>query len=190
MEKWWQADRWLFRLCRRRNQLSFILYTIYTMTFLQNDYEAPVQESNYVKIKDGQTIKFRILSDSITGWVDWKDSKPIRTKTKPEKNVDDTKPAKHFWAFIIWDYEAGRCKVMEITQATIQKAIFELYKDSDRGEPTGYDLKVSRKKEWEMVKYSVLPSNKWEASKEVLEAFFNANPQLELLFEWGHPLGS
>lgn len=160
------------------------------MAFLPNDYEAPEKESNYVKFKDGKTTKFRILSDSITWWVDWKDSKPIRTKTKPIKNVDDKKPAKHFWAFVVWDYESNKCKILEITQATVQSAIMNLYKDSDRWEPTGYDLKVSRKKEWEITKYSVVPSNKSDYTKEMTQAYFDAKIDLDKLFSNEDPFSS
>lgn len=139
------------------------------------------KESGYVKIKDGETIKVRLLSDSLVGWIDWKDKKPLRTPTKPAKNVDDAKPAKEFWTFIVWDYASSKCKILEITQNTIKKAIFDLYKDSDWGDPKEYDIKISRKKEWDITKYSVVPSNKSEPTKEMMEAYINADIKLEKL---------
>jgi hypothetical protein len=35
------------------------------MSFLPENYEMPEKESGYVKIKDGETIKVRLLSDSM-----------------------------------------------------------------------------------------------------------------------------
>ena len=73
------------------------------------------------------------------------------------------------------------CKILEITQNTIKKAIFDLYKDSDWGDPKEYDIKISRKKEWDITKYSVVPSNKSEPTKEMMEAYINADIKLEKL---------
>lgn len=153
------------------------------MSFLPENYEMPEKESGYVKIKDGETIKVRLLSDSMIWWIDWQDKKPIRTKLKPTKNVDDTKPAKEFRTFIVWDYQTSKCKILEITQATIKKSIFDLYQDSDWGDPKDYDIKISRKKEGDMTKYSVVPSNKSDPTKEMMEAYIESDIKLEVLFD-------
>lgn len=114
--------------------------------FLPEGYEAPASNANYMKLLDGEN-KIRILSKPIVGWLDWKDKKPLRFRmnAKPEKPVDPAKPIKHFWAFLVWNYAESHVQVLELTQATIQKAIADLSKDDDWGPPFGYDIKITRK---------------------------------------------
>src|SRR5690606_20654859 len=92
------------------------------LEFLPEGYEAPQGTGNYMKLQSGEN-KFRILSKPIIGWLDWKDNKPyrFRIKERPEKPMGD-KPVRHFWAFIVWNYNAEAVQILEITQATIQKA--------------------------------------------------------------------
>ena len=75
------------------------------MSFLPENYQVPKKNTGYLKFGQG-TTKFRILSNSITGWIDWKDKKPIRSKNQKEimiKSLDPSK-VKHFWSFVVWDY--------------------------------------------------------------------------------------
>src|ERR1700751_1003661 len=104
------------------------------MTFLPENYEAPKSGGSYMKLQDGEN-KIRILSKPIIGWVGWENRKPIRSKVKPARTFDQGKEAKHFWAFIIWNYATEAIEIMEITQRGIQKAIESLSKDSDWGAP-------------------------------------------------------
>lgn len=162
-----------------------------TNDFLPEGYKAPANKSNYLKLEEGLT-RFRILSKSITGWQDWKEEndekgniikKPLRTRTEPSTLVNPKKPAKHFWAFIVWDYKSSNVKIMEITQRTIQDAIIELYKDEDWGSPINYDLKITRTGKDMETKYNVVPGKLEQVSQEILITYASKNINLEALFD-------
>jgi hypothetical protein len=157
-----------------------------TNTFLPQGYEKPASNSNYFKLEEGNN-KFRILSSAIVGWLDWDDKKPVRTKERPEHLFDATKPAKHFWAFIVWDYKDGRIKIMEITQATIQDAILTLHNDAGWGNPVNYDINIVRKGKDKETKYNVLPTPPKQISEEINKLYQETNINLNALFVGGDP---
>jgi len=113
------------------------------MSFLPDGYEKPASNSSYYKFASGDN-RFRILSSAIVGWLDWDNKKPVRTKERPETLFDQTKPAKHFWAFVIYDYREKAVKILEITQSTIQEAIYNLHSEEGWGNPAGYGLNVKK----------------------------------------------
>ncbi len=155
--------------------------------FLPQDYEAPQGASAYMKLQNGDN-KFRILSKPIIGWLDWKDKKPFRftIKNKPDKPLTD-KPIKHFWAFVVFDYSDQQVKILEITQATIQKSIADLSKDEEWGAPFEYDIKVNRKGEDLKTEYSVTPSPKKPISDLIKQAATEKPCYLEALFANADP---
>lgn len=123
--------------------------------FLPENYQ-PTQPSNgtYLRFKEG-TTRFRILSKkAVTGYVYWNNqNKPVRVKEQPKTDRpegirfdDKGKPEKikHFWVVVVYDYGSESVAILEITQATIQRAIHALFQDSDWGHPNGYDIKVTR----------------------------------------------
>ncbi len=156
------------------------------MTFLDASYVKPASNSRYYKFQTGEN-KFRILSSAITGWVDWKEEadgsrKPVRTKEKPAQFFDPKKPAKHFWSFVIYDLKEKNIKIMEITQATIQDAIYNLHNSEDWGSPLNYNLTISRTGEKMETKYNVLPSPKTELTEEIKEAYKAETINLDALY--------
>lgn len=142
------------------------------MEFLPDDYKAPNMSDNYMKFLDGEN-KFRILSKPIIGWEDWKDNKPIRygLKDKPAKPNDSQKPIRHFWAFVVWNYNEEKIQILQITQASIRSSIECFVKDKDFGSPYFYDLKVYRKGEGMNTEYTVMPLGKSPISAGIKHAF-------------------
>lgn len=158
-----------------------------TNDFLPENYEAPAGSANYMKFQDGEN-KIRVLSKPIIGWLDWKDKQPhrFRMKERPEKPMGD-KPIKHFWAFLVWNYAEKSIQILEVTQATIQKAIQDLSKDDEWGAPFYYDIKVTRKgKDLDTV-YSITPSPKKDLSEEVKKAALEKPANLEALYDGADP---
>ena len=157
------------------------------MDFLPQNYETPQGGSSYMRFQQGEN-KFRILSKPVIGWLDWKDKKPYRFgfKNKPEKPLSD-QPIRHFWAMIVFDYADQGVKILEITQATIQKAIETLAKDEDWGSPHEYDLKVIKKGQEKNTEYSVNPSPKKPISEEINKAATDKPINLESLFKNADP---
>lgn len=134
--------------------------------FLPTGYEAPVTEGNYMKFKKGKN-HFRVLSSAIVGWEYWnKDNKPVRSKNElsPEDMVnaktdkDDFPIApKFFWAFLVWNYEAKKVQVLEITQKGIREAIEALLADEAWGSPKGYDIVITATGDGLEREYQVMP---------------------------------
>ncbi len=155
--------------------------------FLPDSYELPESGGNYMKFQDGEQ-KIRILSKPIIGWVDWKEKKPYRfpMDAKPEKPLAD-KPIKHFWAFVVWNYNEQSVQILEVTQQTIQSAIRNLAKDEDWGDPWTYDIKITKKGKDLDTKYSVVPSPKKVIADDIQKAALEKPCYLEALFSGADP---
>jgi len=151
--------------------------------FLPKDYETPVNGGGYMKLEDGEN-KLRILSRPVLGWIDWKDKKPLRFgyKFKPEAPIDPLKPIKHFWAFIVWNYQSKDIQIMEITQSTIQTTIQNLTKDEDWGSPFDYDIKIIKSGKEKDTKYAVNPSPKKPLTDEQTRLALEKRINLNALF--------
>ena len=156
--------------------------------FLPENYEPPKGESRYYKFQSGAN-KFRILSKPIIGWEDWENKKPLRfkMKEKPEKPIDSSRPIKHFWAMIIWDFTNECIKILEITQMTIQQNIAALSKNPEWGSPLSYNIEVTKtgvEKETRYVTIGLPPS---ELADEIKEAYNETPINLDALYEGEDP---
>lgn len=159
--------------------------------FLPSGYVQPISGgNNYMKIKQGEN-KFRILSKPIVGWLDWQDKKPLRFDFKNKPNaIDPTKPVKHFWAFVVWNYNDKAINILEITQSSIQQAITALTKDDDWGSPFGYDIKIVRTGEKMETTYTVNPVPHKPITDDVKKAYFEKPVILEKLFKGEDPFSA
>ena len=88
--------------------------------FPQEDYKMP-ETSNYLKLTEGEHT-FRIISSAIVGWEYFTtEKKPVRSKT-PFEDTPGIKygdQPKHFWAFLIWNRDAKKIQIMQITNFTV-----------------------------------------------------------------------
>lgn len=153
------------------------------MDFLPKNYEAPVPTGNYYKLIKGEN-RFRILSPAITGFEYWtKDKKPVRQPEAWEEVPEDAKRndnggfQKHFWAFIVYNYEAKRPQILEITQRTIQDAIEAYASNKKWGSPDTYDLVVNAtgdglEREYTIIAEPHSPKPEAEVSQINLHALF------------------
>lgn len=153
------------------------------MTFLPTDYEAPSNEGNYFRFKKGEN-RFRILSSAIVGFEYWnRDNKPVRQVQAWEEVPEDAKKndnggfQKHFWAFVVWNYDAKKAQIMEITQITIQNAIGAYVDNSKWGDPKAYDFLIEAKGDGLEREYTVIaephtPAPKVDISQINLTALF------------------
>lgn len=135
------------------------------MTRLPNTYEfkenTPTAK-NYTKITE-TPLKFRILTSPIIGYEYFtNDNKPKRSP-EPFVSTPDIRSdgrVKEFRAFVVWNYEEKHIQIMEITQQTLKKAIVDLTKDPDFGDPKNFDLKVYKTGKGKETKYTLLPLGK------------------------------
>jgi hypothetical protein len=155
--------------------------------FLPENYETPQGGANYMKLQDGEN-RIRILSKPIIGWQDWKDKTPYRFRmnAKPDKPLSD-KPIKHFWAFIVWNYNLKAVQILEVTQASIQKDITNLNRDADWGAPFSYDLKIIKKGKDLDTEYATTPSPKKDLTDEIKKAALDKPAFLDAMFDNADP---
>ena len=162
--------------------------------FLPTDYKAPVTGGNYMKLQDGENT-FRVLSSAIVGWVDWiveedgtRRPKRYRMAEKPQP-FNPEQPVKHFWAFVVWNYDAQAIQILELTQKTIRDDIKALVDNKKWGDPKKYDITITRSGEKLETKYSVMPNPHSELPKEVAQLWEETSINLEALYDGGDPFG-
>lgn len=159
------------------------------MNFLPENYEAPKSSNYYMKLQEGEN-RIRIMSAPVLGWEDWtEDKKPIRFKfeNKPASSVDPKKPARHFWAFIVFNYGEEQIQIMHVTQATIRKAIESLCKDKDWGAPYGYDIKIVKTGEKVDTEYTVNPVPHKAMDPYIVKCFNDRRINLNAIYSNADP---
>lgn len=132
------------------------------MPFLPQDFESPQAPGQYVKLKDWESIKLRILSDPIFFWEFWSEDKhPIRIPFEQDmilqtpKEAQKDKPWKFVWAMIVYNYNLSKVQIWSPSQSTFKNALETWAKDPDFGDPKNYDLKISRKGTMMDTEYSI-----------------------------------
>ncbi len=158
--------------------------------FPDADYKVPVTSDYLNKFPQGETT-FRILSSAIVGYEYFNtDNKPIRSKVQFDSTPDIKKDAsvRHFWAFTVWNYEAERVQIMEITQKSVMTAIKALIDSPKWGNPREYDLSITRKgTTMNDTEYAVMPNPKTELSAEIKAAVEKRPVNLEALYDNSDP---
>lgn len=154
--------------------------------FLPDDYKAP--SGNYMKLQPGEN-RIRILQKPILGWEGWKDKKPyrFRMEERPVTTGFDNQMVKHFWAFVCWDYADKAIKILEITQASIQKAVEAVARNADWGPPYNYDLSITRSGADLETKYTIVPIPPSPISKQIQEALISNPCRIEALYDGDDP---
>lgn len=154
--------------------------------FPSENYEIPVT-SNYLKLTEGEHT-FRVLSSAIVGSVYFnKENKPIRSRTPFEEVPSDIKTdgrINHFWAFVVWNYEAKRVQILEVSQKSIQTQMKALVDNTKWGNPKNYDITITRKgTTMNDTEYTVMPNPHTPVTDDIGTAFIKAQVDLEVLFE-------
>lgn len=167
--------------------------------FLPEGYSIPVT-SNYMKFKDGDN-KFRILDKAIVGMEFWKMKEDGSGKTPVRRRMDepilnseleldkDGKEisAKHFWAMPVWNYNDKKVQILELTQKTLISAI-KGYQDNPKwGNPTNYDIVISKKGNGKETEYLIDHDPKEDIDKEITKNYKAMTINLEALYSGGNP---
>jgi hypothetical protein len=150
---------------------------------------------NISKLPDAKASRFRFFGEGVTGFVAWTvNRKPLRWEVLPEVLPESVKPddngdrtAKFFLAGICWDYEAEMFRVIEITQKGIIGDINKYVADEDFGDPSGYDITITRTGSGLDTKYDVLAKPPKPISDTVKKVFSQLGWNLSNLFEGRHP---
>ena len=170
-----------------------------TNDFLPEGYTVP-STSQYMKFLEGVNT-FRILDKAIIGMEFWKtkeDGKrvPVRRKMnepilKSELEVNpktgEPESAKHFWAMPVWNYKDKQIQILEITQKTLQKAITGYSENPKWGNPTQYDITVTKKGTGKETEYLIDHDPKEPIDKEILKQYKEMNINLDALYKGENP---
>lgn len=139
-----------------------------TSTFVPEGYEVNTGSNDFFKFKSGDN-KFRILSEASFGLLGWKDNKPFRrggefAQIKPTEVDEDSRSGKpkinEFLSFYIYSHNDNKIMIMELTQTSVKKAIVDLARDEDWGDPKEYDITVTKTGDGLNTKYTVKPAPK------------------------------
>lgn len=159
--------------------------------FLPSDYKIQDTSGNYMRFQPGLN-QIRILGSAVVGWEYFnQDNKPVRSREPFEEYPSDIKrdgKVKQFWAFPVWNYQQKRVQVLELTQKTIMVGVKSLVDNPKWGDPTMYDIAITKVGDGMDTEYSVQgepPIGKAEAS---ILALYRAKPiNLEALFDGKDP---
>lgn len=162
------------------------------MTFLPKGYEQPKEYGNYMKFVKGSN-RFRVLSSAITGFEYWtKDSKPVRSnepfsETPTDAKVDEEtgKFQKHFWAFVVYNYDAKKPQILEITQKTIMQFMGSYVDNAKWGDPKCYDFVITAEGDGLEREYTVIAEPHTKAPEVDV-----SNIHLEALFSGVDPFAA
>ncbi len=161
------------------------------MSFLPTDYQSPKTSNYYMKLQEGEN-RIRILSKPIFGWEDWHDNKPVRyaMDKKPAKAFDPKKQIRHFWAFVVFNYQEEQIQIMQVTQATIRKSLESLCRDTDWGSPYSYDIKIVKTGDGVDTEYTVNPVPHKKLDEYLIACFDDRRCNLNALFDNADPFSS
>ncbi len=163
-------------------------------------------KGNYIlsNLKSGETVKFRIMSEFITGqsvWGNDKDGKRVCTRVRPNEVMPvsaigtnnftgDPERVKQFIAAIAWNYETKQLEIFETDKATIIEPMFELEMTEEYGDLRGYDVKIAKNGVKTDTTYSVIALPPKKVSKEILEAYNESKIDLNKLYSNENPFQS
>lgn len=151
--------------------------------FPSSDYKVPTT-SNYMKFVEGKN-KFRVLSSAIVGYEYWNtENKPVRSET-PFDETPGIKPdgkINHFWAFIVYSYDAKKIQILELTQKSIMNYIQGLVNDEAWGNPKGFDLVVNRKGSGMDTEYTTVANPHTKVDPAIIEQFEKSKIDLRALY--------
>jgi hypothetical protein len=90
----------------------------------------------------------------------------------------------------VWNYEAARLQILELTQASIQGPIEDLVANADWGDPRDYDITITKKGQKLDTEYSVQPSPHKAVPAEAHHAYREARINPDALFDGQDPFST
>jgi hypothetical protein len=106
--------------------------------------DVPKSPSNYLKLEEG-TVKVRVLSDFIQGFIDRVEKKPVYYRAEDcPKTAVNPEGFLYFRSCVVWNYDEKKLQAREIKSKQIMNKIKSLSADTDWGPDLDYDLKITK----------------------------------------------
>lgn len=149
--------------------------------------------SRYTKLQKGTTV-LRMLGKPFFYYETWLDNdnggrSPKRFALNEDIPVAELGPdgIKQVMSIKAYNYNTKGIQIWSISQKSILKAIKGYSENKKYGEPTGYDINVTKEGEGKMTRYSVIADPKEDLSDIVKAADEALEVDLELLLINGDP---
>lgn len=136
------------------------------MSFLDEGYEIPKSTGLYAKLEDGDN-KFIVLGSVVLGWSYWNTAdKCIRMEEQPKTTPTDIgkdregkqKKVQHFWAIPVYNLVSEKVQILEVTQKRLMKALQDLARDKDWGDPIlNYQITIKKSGKGTDTTFQALP---------------------------------
>jgi len=157
--------------------------------FSDANYKLP-ETGNYMKFQEGDNV-FRALSSAVVGYEYFtNENKPVRSKEMFDTMPSDIKKdgqIKHFWAFVVYNENAKRIQILEITQKGIMTTMQAYIKNPKWGSPKEYDFIVSKKGSGLDTEYAVSVNPKAPINPDIIKKFESMKIDLNALFIGADP---
>jgi len=144
-----------------------------------------------------EETRLRFFGSGLTGYEAWTvDNKPMRWPLKPEelpaniRQKEGYEPIKRFLAGVVYDYASDDFKILHMTQKTLRDQLMQYYTDEDYGDPTNYDIKISKKGEGIKTEYTLVAAPPKEVKPALQARFDDLECDLTRLFDNEDPFGS
>jgi len=151
--------------------------------------------SRYTKLAKG-TTKIRMMGEPFFYYETWLENDdgsrtPKRFDLNEQIPTGELGPdgVKQVMSIVVYNYNEKAIQIMSISQKTILKAIKSYSENPKYGNPTGYDINITKEGEGKQTRYSVIADPKEKVSDEVKKAYDNENIELEMLLLNGDPFG-
>lgn len=140
------------------------------------------------KLEEKKAHRFRFVGPGVSGWVVWDESnKPHRYQMKPspsefpkdvKREDDGSIKLQHFVGGLVWDYQEEEFRLMIFTQKSLKEDLNRYYKHDAYGDPTGYDIEISREGTGLQTKYKMVALPPKDLAGDIQAAFEEFNYDL------------
>lgn len=122
------------------------------MSDVYGKYTPPTGGGMFVTIKDGENVKLRLVSEPYIFQEEFQQTEKFSTK----------------YAWVVYNYDDKKGQIFK-QGVKVYKAIAALAVDEDWGDPTNYDIRVSREGSDKQTAYHITPLKKSNLDAKILE---------------------
>ncbi len=151
-------------------------------------------ESSFYSLEQGQN-EFRIVSDFAWGYkYNFENREEAEEKEYPFYKLSDKKVQENRHklnlsaAMVLYDYETEQLMSFNIHQKNILNAIKGYAENDKYGDPTGYDLVITKTGEGRETRYQVIANPPEELPKKVKKALDEVEIKMENVYEGESPI--